>query len=345
MNQTFEILEKSDEELTNSINKICLFENLITKDEIDEKTFEEIKKIISSINSKYAQSFLYFIGNYLIDKFSFLADVLVLTGKPQRKFHPSSFFIRYLLARKILAESDFYELDPSFKREMKEPEYYENPFIEKSVQWMIKNDDINAFTSYANLNNVNLSHGELVVNGLYFSFMDFACYARAIKIFKYMYLNEVNITKNTLIRAVEGGSEEIIHFLESKGKAFHDMLRFAISMHRNDLTKYLYDHYHDNTFALPTCLRFYNTELFLYFYKELGLDIGEYDKDIQRTSLHYSVIDCNPYIALLLIREGADPSIKDMLYNSSFFYHNTEEMLSILNSNKFGYKEEDIDSS
>ena len=170
---------------------------------------------------------------------------------------------------------------------MKSIEYYEHPIHENTPEWFIFKDDPKCFLTYANLNNINISLGELIINNIYFSFMDFACYCPSLKTFKFLFLNGVKVTSNSILRTVQGGSEEIIHFLVGRNYSFNDKLSLAVAAHRNEVAKWLYENYHERTFALPCCVQYFNTEMFLFFYSQ-GFDLGEPSQHFQRTVLHYA---------------------------------------------------------
>ncbi|OHT01739.1 hypothetical protein TRFO_31292 [Tritrichomonas foetus] len=91
--------------------------------------------------------------------------------------------------------------------------------------------------------------------------IEYAAFYGSINIFKFLWLNNVQINTRIPNVAIAGGNYEIIHLIESKKTLnFDGCLDTAVKFHRNDLFTYLYETYdHQICDTTPfVCIEYYN---------------------------------------------------------------------------------------
>lgn len=99
--------------------------------------------------------------------------------------------------------------------------------------------------------------------------IEYAAFFGSIKIFKYLYLNKVNLTASLWLYAIHGNSSELIHLLEDISlcpidKTYQECLKEAIKCHYIDISQYIKDNlfqmkmYEPNMNVLSQSLHYYN---------------------------------------------------------------------------------------
>lgn len=142
---------------------------------------------------------------------------------------------------------------------------------DEKVAQIIRNDDFESFMKYISSTNLNfntrIKKSAFESNSLLFfepTLFEYSCFFQSINIFRFIFLNNGEISKNLAKFAVAGGSYEIIHLLETKKVVFDDdCLITAIEYHRNDIADYLIDNYQllnqtSTDKILKACIRSYN---------------------------------------------------------------------------------------
>lgn len=102
--------------------------------------------------------------------------------------------------------------------------------------------------------------------------IEYAALFGSVEVFKYLLLNDAQVTSNLPKYAVSGGSYEIIHILEQKGVKFdnEESLNAAILHHRNELVHYIVDNLEVeySIESLNTSLKVYNLSIFFEILKK-----------------------------------------------------------------------------
>ena len=125
---------------------------------------------------------------------------------------------------------------------------------------LIRQDNLNEFIHYANINNVDfnsqtpISTVELQSKNIFnllcnsyaairdSTLIEYAAYHGSIQIFKYLFLNGAKLSSNILKYAVHGCNSEIIHIIEENSivdeTQIKESLIEAIKCHHNDIARY-----------------------------------------------------------------------------------------------------------
>ncbi|KAK8878176.1 hypothetical protein M9Y10_004941 [Tritrichomonas musculus] len=98
------------------------------------------------------------------------------------------------------------------------------------------------------------------------SLIEYAAFNGSVKIFKFLWMKEAEMSENILKMAIFGGSYEIIHLIESKNIVFDkSALNTAIEYHRNEIVDYIHNSFEIelNNSSLLTSISYYNIPIFL----------------------------------------------------------------------------------
>ena len=305
--------------MLNFINDKILFEDLVF--EGTEKSTKEAEKLLKnySYQKKWIQSFLNFAASHRPFSFKQIAMLFKLTGKPKIKFSQIKVFPCYLYSEKIITKDDFLENVPPGSNFLKHKIEYEYPTQTNELAQLIVNDDIHNFVKYFNFDEIETDKQFININGWSFSLRWLVCYCGAMNILKYLIINGLHIDRCSCVKAIQGGSEECVQFLESKGHSFNDTLRLAIEHHQNKMAEWLWENYTDTGLILPFCVENFNTKMLLFLINTGCFDINQQDLT-KKTSLHWSVKNGDYLLADYLLLIGADKSIKELYGKMAFDY-------------------------
>ena len=116
------------------------------------------------------------------------------------------------------------------------------------------------------------------------SLIEYAAFFGSIQIFKYLFMNGVELTPSLWIYAIHSQNEELIHLLEEKNvqpkfKSFEKCLEEAIKCHHNNVANYIQNNYFQddkNSFSdqFTVCLKYYN---FAFISKSLITELSLFD--------------------------------------------------------------------
>ena len=124
---------------------------------------------------------------------------------------------------------------------------------------LIRNDLINDFIQFVNKTNTSLSM--IIIPSIYetncilsnkeVSLIEYSAFYGSIQIFKYLYLNKVELTPSLWIFAIHGNNPEIIHLLEDKkiepfDKSYNECLNESIKSFNNEIADYIYENFIEN---------------------------------------------------------------------------------------------------
>ena len=272
-----------------------LLENLIWKS--DYSQFDILKILIEKINKDYIQQLIFHVSQFNIFSYKFLGDLFAETKNLVIKLTFNPFFCDYLYNRKLLKEEDiFFEINSSVFLSIDE---YENPIKEETIWSIIRNDDINNFTSFITLNETNLNLEHIRIFQTTFYLKDFVVYCGALNIAKYLILNNQSFDNFYTIKfAIQGGNEEMIEFLFDRGYKFDQQLINSIAFHQNKIAIWLFQKYKNNI-NYNKCIQTYNTEMFIYFLFEKQIDLNNLNLDDEtfiECAAKYNNIDLYNYL-------------------------------------------------
>ena len=278
----FSLNYKENSQLEDILDKQVEFENLLF--DCKEEYLPEIKKLLPFLNKRWVQKCICFAAFKKSLIYKLLGDVFLFTGKPIITFSRFHAFSEYLYLRNIVSEEDFNSYGAPRASEFKSLQQYEEPIEENSIFSYIIKDDVTNFVDDITINNHDFKTYYPVIND-YFTVMHFASFCGAINIMKYLLLNNHKIDQTTICRAVEGGHEEMIELLDSKGFDLDYNIKIAINCHNNSIAMWLYENKKNLHCPLPYCVEWFNTEMFLYFLGQTTYDIEEQEEDTGKTSL------------------------------------------------------------
>lgn len=217
---------------------------------------------------------------------------------------------------------------------------------------IIRNDDIEQFQEIISQNNISLNSRipysfyedcQIISAKSDMPFLiDYASFFSSIKIFKFLWINDIKGNLATFNYAIAGGNYEIIHLLESVHKNIinKDSQNYAILFHRNDIYSYLQDTY-EIEFSLNhffSSIDSYNTEMFILLLPQAieRIKLSEFQiLFLNEKSLFFYLF---VYISTLLFElaiwgridylsyfknlDGFDISTADDIFKKIFFIHN-----------------------
>ena len=292
-------------------------------------SIEEFQSLLKNFDKKWIQKLIQFAGIRRPFHFKFLADLFLLTGNVQIRFQSSDYFAHYLYVLGILNDSSFIDKEPS-STQLKSIEKYENPIQDSSIWSMIMKNDLHSFVQEINTKELDIHKENILINGWSYTFIEFACYFGALDIVKYLLVNNVKVFISTIRYAIKGGSDAIIEFFEMKGYSFGELVNFAIMHHHNQIACWLYDNSPNDSFSLPCCIQYFNTKMLLTFLESYHLDINLRDS-IERTLLHYAVINDDNIIIPYLLKNGINKLAKDEEHHNAQYYCKDPSIRALIN--------------
>ena len=261
--------------VTDAMEKQIELENLVFN--CKKNSIPQFKDLIPFFAQKYMKNLLNHAALRRIFEYKFLGDLYQLLNIQEDPNMFNHRFYRYLLIRKGYSRFVKKERLESVKYIASLREY-ETPVERGSLEDIIMSDDIQKFTDYVTTMDASLSSTkQVVINGWRFSNIDLAAYSGSINILKYLMINNVSPDAHAIQRAIEGGSEDVIEFLETNNCNFNGCMHFAIESHHNKIAKWLNENYVDNSFSITDCIRYFNTEMLIYFIGEVGTDADAVD--------------------------------------------------------------------
>ena len=156
------------------------------------------------------------------------------------------------------------------------PDEFNKFFIQQkqdSLEYIIVNDDIEGFQERLKKEESFNYDQEINLKDYFFAYLyptklsllDFAALNGSIKIFKFLLMNNQNLSDNTCEMAVAGGNQEIIKLLEEKNQNLADCLITSIKFNRYEITDYILSHYTCQTIPISLCISSFNIRA-IYFY-------------------------------------------------------------------------------
>ena len=277
----------------NDLKEQIELENLIFEGKTEN--FERIKNLIPKFHKIYLQKLITQAVHPL--KYKLYADIFALTGPLQTTDLPNKDFLEYMQKKGIIKGTDKIGENGSIMGSSKSIEEYENPIREGTLMFYIVNDDVNSFVSYATSNEIDLECDNLnnkllltINNKWFLSYLNFALFCGSLNIVKFLMLNNAKFEHQSALCSIQGGSEEVIEFLDSQKHVlfFDNKLQTAIGYHHNNICRWLFEKFGKGDATLPMCLQYFNTEMFFYFLNVQHWDIDE-KNIIGNNSLDYAI--------------------------------------------------------
>ena len=306
-------------DMENQINLILDFENLFW--DCTEESLEKAKEMLPLLDIKRIQLIILTQAYKRPLKFKLIGDFYKETGenKTGQRFLIYSYIIRYFYMRDLLTSKDIELMFSPVN--MKTLDYYEEPIKENTIEYFIMNDDLSNFVSIKEKDNIDLYSYTIDLIGIDYHLFDFCAFCGSLNVLKYFIINQFDIDHNILEKAVAGGSDSVIEFLESQGSSFDDLLWVAVEYHQNKIAKWIYENYKNPYFSLSSIPASYNTEILLYLINEQNVDINTpsyYGQNV----LHAAALASDKLVYDYLLYKGADETAKDT-------YGKTPKMIAI----------------
>ena len=143
---------------------------------------------------------------------------------------------------------------------------------ENYLYQLIRKDDLNEFQHVLSISSIDINScvtfSLFEISSIINDYLrlprliEYAAFFGSIQIFKYLLLNEAEVTSRLPEFAVAGGNYEIIHILEDMELSFQKTMYYAIRFHRNEIAQYLNENHSIKlaTYMLQTCVLYYNVE-------------------------------------------------------------------------------------
>ena len=313
---------------TATIEDEIYFENLVW--DCSETSLEEAQTKLHMFNKLFLEDFILYVGSRKPLHFEKMGKLFHELG-PAQKEHYINTFSSYLITKGYIKNGEKPEIESDIDKDAF-ISLCEHPVPKDTLQWYIYNDDVSGFADFATKHNVNIKAHSFLITRYCFTSFDFACYIGSVKIFKYIDLNGYEPTNWTLSRAAEGGNEEILEILISKGVDFSSYLNQAINFHNNKFAKWIWENYSPD-FILTDCARTYNTEMLIYFIDN-GISINTQNISFgssNTTVLHHTIIQNNLITTEYILTKEINPDIEDSDGKKAFDYCCSDEMRSIIN--------------
>ena len=257
-------------ELYKKLDDQIIFENLIW--EHTNESLNKAKTMISRFNPIWIQNLIFHVAEFSPFSFNLLAKFYQEIKTKKIPIHISNSFASFLFMNKIISKDDFYS-EKDFFSLPRIPNQLFEPFPSDSLASILQNDDLQKFTSYLTTHEIDIQNLRVWIYDSHYTIIDFVCFWGSINILKYLLLNKVCITENSIKSAVKGGSEIIVEFLDSKGFSFNGNISLSIKFHRNNISKWLFEKYGPSQTLLMDCIQYFNTEMLIYFMNEQSFDL------------------------------------------------------------------------
>ena len=235
------------------------------EDAIFDVTEKDVENILNQIK-KYnflpisITNLVYQVSFTRIFSFKPLAEIWKSFGEAPPKYSISP-FLTYLCNRKLHKMNSLVVFND--ERIMQQ---FENVFPIDSFGYAVAHDDIDRviFLSVHDKLMKQVLTSYPGKEQLHFDVLSLAAYCGSISVFKYLMLNGMEIKRDTVIKSVMGGNEEIIQLI-SPIQPFHNCLKTAIQYHRNNIIQWLTDNFTNTDVLSGICLEYFNTYAYFFF--------------------------------------------------------------------------------
>ena len=187
-------------------------------------------------------------------------------------------------------------------------------WVKNSIGYIIKFDDIENFQklNFDFTQKIKWSYFEWSFQPYSLNFLSFSAHFGSIKIFKYLVLNNVEITDEDIISSISSNNIDIFSVLKSKFIFSEDLLAQACKYRHSDLFYWIYNNISNKN------------ELFYYIYQfdinlsKFGFDNGisiNFTDEFFNSHLHHATYNGNLSLVVYLVESGI--SIDQLNYQLS----------------------------
>ena len=245
-------------------------ENLLLEYKKEICNFFTAEKLFSIFKSN-KRILLFLIEQKMLKINQSIADVMI---KKYNKYEYKKYFFPEI--KKFLSNEE-----KNQENEIDEKTFEENRKNgenDSHICKLIRNDLIDDFIRYVNSTNFPLTstietsifETNSLLNKKLPSLIDYSAFFGSIQIFKYLFLNKVEITESLLVYAIHGCNSEIIHLLEENvinisDRMYERCVTESIKCHHNDLSGYFINKLNDD-FVFYDGIKYYN---YLFFPNDL----------------------------------------------------------------------------
>ena len=298
--------------------------------ECTEESIQKAKELIAYVDPFWAHHLIcYAVANHRLFHWKLLADLFSSFPHYQVKEFTNQ-FVCYLYKKGILSKDEVNSSISSCET-LLSVEQYEEKVEPETLEYYIKNDDLQSLTFYlSNHPDLNLVLAQVVMYETNYSLTNFAAYCGSLNVLKFLIVHNCVVDEVTIQNAVSGGNEELIEFLVSKHYSFDNMLFYAIANHHNSIARWLIENYHcENTIFLPDCIRLFNTEIFLFYMQEKNKNVNEKNY-YTMTHLMIGVVQNNIALCRFILSIGASIYCTDDLGQMAIDFAPTNDMRDLL---------------
>ena len=326
----------------------------------EKDSFADIKKFFFSyIKKRKNTSFTAFISilkfYFIIRPLQFnimqqlLVSIIQYFPKNQREIQ--SFIKKEFTFNLFNVIKDLYDEKTNSFRDFESSEvFFKRTFFERdSLFDILQNDDVDDFIDYLVDNpNIDINGDHMIPRDSYMSclpdfygkkikLIDFCCYFGATQCFKYLSMNNCQLSQNISPNyAIAGGSYEIVQIINQQNISFKNCLEDSIKYHRYEFSDWIILNFDTDPIQPANCINYYNYEAFLFdmnnkFFDEQTFDENKNHSSSVNTELHIACRDGMLSIVRYLIeKEHYDPNIKGFQGNSPLYYACTRGHLDIV---------------
>ena len=189
-------------------------------------------------------------------------------GEMERSIETSP-FTEYLVKRKIIPKSKLY-MEP--KMIHLSVEEFESHYTLGTLPCAVFYDDVDKVVQFSLI--PSFDKETYSADKRRVSLISLAAFYGSIKVFRYLMINDHQITKETTECAIKGGNEDILELMMNKEISFAGMLNIAIHFHRHDIAQWIISNFGFEQVHLTECISSFNTLGFVFFYIN-GADVNE----------------------------------------------------------------------
>ena len=144
----------------------------------------------------------------------------------------------------------------------------EHQYGKFTVERCIRDDDVERLKLF--IAERTFTRSKVPLNNKEVSLMSFAAYYSAFKCFQFLFLNDNEITMETVENAVKGGCKPIIEIIKQKGSSFRGTFSIAVQYHHNKDGRWILEEYGMDPIDLFFCVKNYNTLAFAFLATNQG---------------------------------------------------------------------------
>ena len=247
-----------------------IFENIIKYFQNEIRNFFSNYELFNIFKNNKRMIYFLFKERIIVPEYSIY--LIMKNDKYQDRNYPQYFYNemkKYFINDKIefLNEKGYNDKQIDLKKQIGENDSY--------IAQLIREDLIDDFVSYTNKANLCLSIEKIKpsifeTNPLLIenetSLIEYAAFFGSIQIYRFLRINNVELTSSLWLYAIHGANPEIIHLLEEdniipEDKSYIECYKESIKCHHNEIANYIQNNYileNDEKNSFFINLRFHN---------------------------------------------------------------------------------------